>query len=230
MDLACHVNTLLENIKAGGAADERVSDNIKYPEKWEYRRINFDGGYAAYILRYADYLCMLPFIGSRVYAECASYNPAPYICGIIEGSPESNLPYLIPEYTDTDGKVYRPAHYTYEYSEADTEGGVIITAKGKLMCCDGEYQKTDIDYRQDILLSRNEITVEFEVFADFDSAVMITATPSPTTKLYAGGFEDSFHMQILDNKDFKTPHGAYCTAYRHVSKSPKRLGYKVIID
>ena len=90
--------------------------------------------------------------------------------------------------------------------------------------------KSDITYRQDVFLLKNEIISEFEVDADFVSAEMFTAVENEDTRIMVGGFEHSEYTEPKDNNDFKTPHGPYIEAFIHTSLSPKRLGYKVIFS
>ena len=226
MDMASHLYALCDNLLAAGLAESPVSRVIPMPREWEYKKLEFDGAIAAYILRHEDTLSMLPFIGTKKLMKNTSYNPFPAICGVIEASPESSLPFLIPEYTDTDGEKYRPAHHVYKTEEKRTEDGLLITAYGRLMrASDGD--ATDIEYRHDFLFSGSSIISEIEIFSDMTCAEMITATESDDTVMLVGGFDSSERLEILDTNDFKTPHGAYTRAYRHTSTTPKRLGYKI---
>ena len=132
MDMECHLYTLYDNIVAAGLEDVQIFAKIPYPEKWEYTKIEFADNYVSYILRYRDCLAMLPFIGTKVWGLVSAYNPFPAICGVIEGSPESKLPFLIPEYSDSDGNKYRPAHFINSTEEKEIDGGLMITAYGNL--------------------------------------------------------------------------------------------------
>lgn len=231
MDLACHVFTLYDNIRSCGLENIQVLANMPYPKKWEFKRFDFDSVHKAYALRYGDTLSMLPFVGTKKLALNTSYNPLPSICGMIEPSPESTLPFLIPEYTDSDGNKYRPSHFVYKTEERVTEDEtLVITAYGKLMRTDNAGEASDIDYRQDLYFQKNEITVEFEVDAVFISAEMMTATANGASKIYVGGFSKLKEPDISDTDDFKTPHGAYTEAYLHTSETPSRVGYKVILN
>ena len=230
MDMASHIYALFDNITAAELENEKISAILPYPKSWEYRKIEFDGVHSAYTLRYKDYLCMLPFIGTKKLAAVASYNPFPSICGFTEGSPMSTLPFLVPEYTDISGKKYRPVHFVKRTKEAKSGSTLTITAYGNLMCIDDGFSESAIEYRQDLRFSDGEITVEFEVFSDMVSAEMFTAENAERMKIFVGGFTESYKTPILDNDDFKTPHGAYTVAHKHYSKAPKRLGYKAFIE
>ena len=230
MDMVSHLYTLYENIAAAGLELTAIPAKFAYPKKWEYEKLEFAPSYIAYILRYKDMLAMIPFIGTKQWGLCSAYNPHPAINGFVEGSPTSTLPFLIPEYLDNRGTKYRPLHYVGSTEEKEVDGGLLITAFGKLMIADDTKSKTDIDYRQDVFLRGNEIIVEFEVEEDLVSAEMITATQNESTKILVGGFDESEILEITDTNDFKTPHGSYSLAFLHHSSKPKRLGYKITLD
>ena len=230
MDMVCHFNALLNNVIYAGYENEPILSKLPYPEEWEYKKIDYDGVHSAYILRYKDYLAMLPFIGTKTYATIASYNPFPAICGFVEGSPMSNKPFLIPEYTDKEGNKLRPAHYVKKIEIKRDNEGLLIAAFGNLMNLDGEFTESEVGYKQEFLFNKNEIVVEFEVSSEMSSAEMFTAVQNESTRILVGGFDDSRIVKILDNDDFKTPHGAYEKAYDHFSKDPQRLGYKINFD
>lgn len=230
MDMVSHIYALFDNIVAAGLENESISALLPYPETWEYDKISFNSTFSSYTLRYKDFLCMLPFIGTRKLALVAAYNPFPAICGFTEGSPTSTLPFLIPEYTSSDGKKYRPAHFTKRTEEHKNGTALTITAYGNLMRIDDSFGESDIEYRQDVTFVGKEITVEFEVFSDMQSAEMFTAENGERMKILVGGFKESTRVKVLDNDDFKTPHGSYTVAHMHYSQTPKKLGYKAIIE
>lgn len=230
MDMVSHLHALYDNLATVGLEECKISANMPSPMRWEYNKIDFDGIHSAYILRYKDTLCMIPFIGTKVWGLVAAYNSIPHINGYIEASPESTLPFLTPEYTDKGGKKYRPSHFTKETLAERIDDGLLITARGNLMCVDETRGESDIEYTQEIHLSNNEITVEFEVSREFIKAEMYSGISNDSAIIRVGGFQSSERLEILDNNDFKTPHGAYSEMYLHTSQTPTRLGYKANLD
>jgi len=229
MDIVCHLYALYKNLCAAGLANTEIPEGIiPSPDCWQVKRLAFSEKYYTFILRYRDNLVMLPFVRTNAFKLKASYNPFPALCGLTEGSPESVLPYLIPEYVGNDGEKYRPQSFVMKTEEKQNGDTLEIVAYGKLMRV-SDLSESEYSYRQTVVFFPNSISVSFEINEPMQSASMLVAHKKGIGDIAFEGFTEARGVEILDNDDYKTPHGKYDKAFMCSTVSPfvYKLGYRV---
>ncbi len=183
---------------------------------------------AAIILRYGDALCMLPLIGAGSLSYFPAYLPFPAIAGVLEAAPQSDAPYLVPEY-EKDGKVYRPIQYYTDISVFEEDGKVRVTARGHMARPSrwpDRPQKTDIPFYAEYLFDKDEISARFETPCAFDRIRMQTARALIPADFEVFGFEETYRLP-LGEKSTMAPHGAYTELCEHISTAEPAVGWSI---
>jgi len=183
---------------------------------------------AAVILRYGDALCMLPLIGSGSLSYFPAYLPFPAIAGVLEAAPQSDAPYLVPEY-EKDGKILRPIQYYTDISVFEEEDRVRVTARGHMAHVAHwpiRPQMTDVPFYAEYLFEKNKISALFESPCAFDRIRMHTARAFIPADFEVFGFDEN-HMLPLGEKSTMAPHGAYTELCEHISSAARTVGWSI---
>ena len=236
LDMSNHMFMALKNFERGGVADLEPTSPLKKPDAWTDYPLYFlkteTDVRTTVILRYKDTLAMLPLIGMGRLKHNASYLPYPSIAGIIESAPEANHPFLIPEYTDAEGKKYRPCQFFTKTDVKNENGKVTVLASGDLLevTTDNLPKRTGVKFDIEYVFEGESINAAFSTELDYVQAEMVIGTHGDGTKIVGIGFDESVSVDTFGNKDFMAPHGYVSEAKIYKSKRKTNLGYSVTLS
>ena len=232
LDMANHLLTTLKNFELAGLADYEAKTHLIAPANWILMEIPFKNGKGetakTVVLRRDDTLVMLPLIGlGQLYAN-AAYQPYPAICGLLEGAPEAAIPFLVPQYTLSDGTVARPIQYYDSIETEERDGCVTVRARGTL-CKMGERMpsKANGAFESTYFFNKNGINTLFLVDADVKSVEMVLGWHNEEDDLTAYGFDESESIPTEGVYEYMTPHGAIVKAERVKGGGGLSLGYNL---
>lgn len=219
----------LKDLGLWGRAPRTV---IPSPNVWHAHTFHFldtkERQAAAIILRYGDTLCMLPLIGSGSLSYFPAYLPFPAVAGVLEAAPQSDAPYLVPEY-EKDGKVFRPIQYYTDIAVFEEDGKVRVNARGYMVHPSrwpNRPQKTDVPFYAEYLFEKENISARFETPCAFDRVRMQTACAFIPADFEVFGFEET-HALPLGEKSTMAPHGAYTALCEHRSAAKNAVGWSI---
>ncbi len=233
LDMAFHLIYLLENIEKAGLADvEPNAAAMPAPACWTTYEVLFrDTPHnlaKTVTLRRGDTLAMLPMIGLGNHCGHAAYQPYPAISELLEGAPEGELPYLIPQYTLEDGTLCRPTQF-YDSIETVSDGDtVIVTARGTMATFVRPPQRAVGHFTATYRFEGATITASFAVDAPVGRIAMMVGTHHDTDDIQAVGFDAQTPL-ATDAVDFRTPHGAITQAALHTKCGNGVVGYVVAL-
>jgi hypothetical protein len=232
LDMSIHLLTTLKNFELAGVADYQPKADLYAPESWVSYEIPFindtDRKSKTVVLRRNDTLVMLPLIGLGSLYNWSAYLPYPAICGVLEAAPESNMPYLVPEYVLSDGTVARPIQYYTDIVTESANGSVTVTAKGKLATVGERFPTmTSCTFTSVFTFSGDVITASFEAESDIKSATMIVGVHSENHSITVYGFDENEPMETSGVYDFMTPHGPIVKAAKYTKNANGKVGYTV---
>ena len=176
IDMAIHLFTTLKNLERAGVADTEVEECIPECDTWQSEVIRFskteDAERCTVILKRGGRIAFIPFVGlGKAWGRRVAYYPFPVMARMLEASPTAEYPFMLPEYTDADGNLYRPCQYFSEVTVENGEDGVSAVATGFLARFEGNTpHKTDIPFRHTVSISGNEIEIKTECDGDFSLA------------------------------------------------------------
>ena len=233
-DVCDSLESLLNTFKEIGVAHRPPKAEIPSPKEWVYRRICFSDHpnkrAETIILRREDTLVMLPLIGGGSICAFSSYSPFPAIAGVFEAAPQSQEPFLVPEY-EKDGKAYRPIRF-YSGIDVQAKGDkVTVTARGHIAAV-GLYPtrptSTEHTFVTTYVFDGERIDVRFETDFPYDRLRMRTAETVRATSIRAFGFEEERELP-LGTKDTLAPHGAYTYAKEHTARTHGAVGWSAVL-
>lgn len=220
LDMALHMLTTLDNLIEAGCADLPVDAPLpKNPHDFgsPYKTVFTLGSNRPRIMYsfvHNDRLIQLPLIGTGNLALKASYQPFPASAELLEASPEVNLPFLVPNFTDESGRLLIPSGFYTEITDRQiTENGELgteIIARGNMSAfadLKSGVKESDITFTAVYTFIGDKITLEYEAHTDI---------PLNCRVLYAygrNGCEVSFNGNITEeisvagDKNYFTPHG-----------------------
>lgn len=232
LDMANHLLTTLNNFELAGLADSEPKTVIKTPENWICKVVPFKEGAdttaKTVVLRKGDTVAMLPLIGLGSLYFGAAYQPYPAICGILEGAPEAQMPYLVPQYTLADGTLARPIQYYSDVSVSDENGNITVTAKGTL-CALGERlpSKANGSFTSVFEFASDAVTASFTAEVDVKSIETVIGVHNENNVITPYGFDTSEPIATEGVYDFMTPHGPIVKAEKLTKNGNGTVGYTV---
>lgn len=233
LDMPVHMLTTLHNFEEADLAEAPEPDVLlPAPEQWKMHKIVFNRESAAkaecFILRRKDTLAMLPLIGIGTMSGYSAYQPYPAICGVLEAPPESRYPFLIPEYTTSDGRVYRPIQFYSDIQAEEVDGMVKITVKGNLteFLSGNALQKADIPFVTEYTFDDDNIQVVFETDLLQTETRMFVGVHDQNCSILTDGF-DVCETVPYNSADFDTPHGAITDGRMYYGKGTGKVSYMV---
>ena len=233
LDMYAKLTLLLNNAEACGYADAIIADgDFGETNGWACDETVFDEGAgkkrALYILRNKNLIFSLPLVGTGSYATHACYQPFPALPQLIEAAQEATHPFLVPWATLADSRTAIPAGGYETIDVAETENGVVITAKGKMTCVDPSVHDQEPTFGEGFTAEYHfegkHIHVVFYMEGDVKSVRMLYAGEA---KVAAHGFDNAreFTPDAADS-DFHTPHGALKQGTEWTGTNAK-VGYTV---
>lgn len=224
----------LEALETLGFAERAPRVEIPSPDAWQASRICFsdipDKKAEAIILRRRDTLLMLPLVGAGSLCSFPAYLPFPAIAGVFEAAPQSNAPYLVPEY-EKDGESYRPIRFYTDIAMKSEQDKVTINAKGyvsKVAPYPACPIRTEYVFEAEYVFNGREISVRFKTDMPYDRVRMHAAETARASHISAFGFEESRDLP-LGAKDTLAPHGAYTYVHEHISHQHASIGWCAVI-
>lgn len=236
LDAANHMYMQLKNLTEGGVADIEIDGAIDSSSKWESKFIRFrsmdDDERSLMILKRNGQLVMIPFVafGSH-FGNHSAYYPFPaFSGGILESSPRAEFPFFVPEYTDEDGKKYRPVQYFNKVDHTCENGNIELTATGYLAIIDGtDAHRSDIKFEIKYKIKENTINVAINIGRNMVCAEMYTSEKSDHISVLAKGFDDFCNVQTGGELKYLGTHGEIENVKIHTKKLPSELGYEIVI-
>lgn len=233
-DVCDSLEALLHTLKEIGVAHRPPKAEISSPKEWQFRRLCFfdhpNKRAETVILRREDTLVMLPLIGGGKISAFSAYLPFPAIAGVLEAAPQSQEPFLVPEY-EKDGKAYRPIRF-YSGIDVQAKGDkVTVTAQGHIAAV-GLYPacptRTEHTFVTTYVFDGDRIDVRFETDLPYDRLRMRTAETARATNIRVFGFEEERELP-LGAKDTLAPHGAYTYAKEHTARTHGAVGWSAVL-
>lgn len=229
IDMAIHLFSTLANFKRAALADTEVGEVLRRPKKWEAREIKFvdyaDNAKSLVMLRRGDVLINLPFVGhGKAWIKRASYYAFPAVHRLIEASPIAEYPFMIPEYTDKDGNIFRVCQYFDAVEVTSSEDGAKIRATGNLakISCDIPEMS---DYRFEITfeIENTSIKMRCKAYGELFVVSTVLGANDPRVKITAVGYEKSekFHG-VCD-----AIHSRLLWLERYEGKNTELVGYDI---
>lgn len=236
LDAANHMYMQLKNFEVGGLADVECEGEIDEPTDWESHIIRFKSTdtdeRATVILKRGDKLVMLPFVAFGChFGNHSEYYPLPFFAGgILEAPPRAEFPFFVPEYTDEDGKKYRPVQY-FDKVDYKADGGVVtVIAEGDLGIVDKKVShRSDIRFVLKYEFVDNKIKCTINVGRNMLSATMLTSERSDAISVSALGFDGFENVKTGGELQYCGVHGEIQNVKIHSVNSPRDLGYEITI-
>lgn len=233
-DVCDSLEGILNTLTECGIAPRAPKMKIPSPCAWRTHRYCFhdapDKRAELIILRREDTLVMLPLIGGGSISAFSAYSPFPAVAGVFEAAPQSQEPFLIPEY-EMAGKTYRPIRFYSEIDVASKEDKVTVTARGRIAAV-GRYPTrptcTEHTFLTTYVFEGDRISVRFETDLPYDSLRMRTAETARATHISAFGFEEERELP-LGAKDTLAPHGAYTYVKEHTTRVHRAVGWSAVL-
>ena len=196
LDMSIHLFTTLKNLERAGVADTEIISKIPESDKWESMTVRFSKSEteerALVVLKRGGKIMFIPFVGlGKKWGRRVAYHPFPVIARLIEASPTAEYPFMIPEYVDKEGNLYRPCQYFTEISVESGDDKVTATARGYLSVANTiTPAKNDIPFTHTITVSGNTITIKTECDGDFDTARTYYGASDNQVVIKPFGFEE----------------------------------------
>ena len=169
---------------------------------------------------------MLPLIGGGSISAFSAYCPFPAVAGVLEAAPQSEEPFLIPEY-EMAGRPHRPIRFYSDIEMKEENDKVTVRAQGYMPLI-GRYpirpKRTEYTFTTEYVFDGERISVCFETDMPYDRARMRIAETAKATHIKTHGF-DSLCELPLGTKDTLAPHGAYTYVHEHSTKARNALGW-----
>ena len=235
LDMANHLYMALKNFERAGVADIEPTYNFPTPDKWQIREIKFidkpDDVKKTFVMRRGDMLMMIPFVGlGKYWGKKNAYYPFPAIARVLEASPESEHPFMLPEYTDENGITYRPCQFFDKVTFTECEDGARIVAEGYLSITETSVPvKSDCRFKLEFEIDGLKIKMRASTDKRFKSAVMLTGAAENGAEINAVGFDAMADVDSSTDSDFRGIHGRIVGVKRHSVTAPKILGYDMKI-
>lgn len=232
LDMALHLLAVLQNFEKANLADYLPKCEMESHKRWKAREVCFneEAGRVAktIILRKDETMVMLPLIGLGNLYKHQAYMPYPAICMRVEGAPEGNLPFLVPEYTLLDGRIVRPIQYYDSIKIVTGNDKVSVFATGKLCVMKERFPSScEEKFRSVFSFKGNSMKVGFSVNCAYKSCRMLVGNQSDCDCIRAKGFDTYEILELDDFREFNTPHGAMTRARVYYAENKRQLGYKI---
>ena len=235
VDMANHLYMALKNFERAGVADIEPECTLPSPDTWKIKEIKFidrpDDVKKTIMLRRGDKLVSLPFVGlGKYWGKKNAYYPFPTSAKVIEPSPESEQPFMLPEYTDECGVTYRPCQYFDKVDLVECEDGAKVVAEGYMSITETSVpKKSDVRFKLTFNIKGEDISMRAEAGKPMASAVMITGASEGGARVCAVGFDASEDVESVGERDYRGIHGWIVGVKRHSVNAPKILGYDMKI-
>ena len=196
LDLAIHLFATLKNLEHAGLADTEITATIPENDKWESLTVDFlkaeDKERSLVILKRKGKLMLIPFVGTgKLYGRTVAYYPFPVMARTLEACATAEYPFMIPEYVDNDGNVYRPTDNFTNISVKNGDDAVTVVANGHLSCVNETApKKTDIPFVHTITVCANKVTIKTECDWDFPMARTYYASADERVVIEPFGFDE----------------------------------------
>lgn len=235
VDMANHLYMALKNFERAGVADIEPKCTLPSPAAWRIKEIKFidrpDDVKKTIMLRRVDKLVSLPFVGlGKYWGKKNAYYPFPTSAKVIEPSPESEQPFMLPEYTDENGVTYRPCQFFDKVTLTEREDGATIIAEGYMSITETSVpKKSDVRFKITFEIDGEDIAMRVKTDKPMTSAVMITGASDGGAKVSAVGFDTTEDVESYGNRDYRGIHGWIVGVKRHSVSEPKIIGYDMKI-
>lgn len=176
LDLAIHLFATLKNLERAGLADMEITGAIPEKDKWESMYIPFseekNKKRGLVVLKRNGRLMLLPFVGlGSTWMRHAAYYPFPVMARLLEACATAEYPFMLPEYVDAEGRVYRSCNNFTDIYTQQGEDMVTVVTKGTLLRTDAtEPWQSDIPFLQTVTVLGNTVTIKTECERDFPLA------------------------------------------------------------
>ena len=196
LDLAIHLFTTLKNLERAGLADTEITASIPENDTWKSRTVIFskteDEERALIILKRKGKLMLIPFTGTgTTMGRTVAYYPFPVIARTLEACATAEYPFMLPEYVDKNGNVYRPCNYFTNINVSDGNDTVTVVANGYLACVNEAAPiKTNIPFVHTITVCANKVTMKTECDWDFPMARTYYASADERVVIEPFGFDE----------------------------------------
>ena len=197
LDLSIHLFTMLKNFERAGVADREIVGKIPECDKWESMIVRFSKNEteerSLVALRRGGKIMFIPFVGlGKKWGRRVAYYPFPVIARLLEASPTAEYPFMIPEYIDKDGNLYRPCQYFTNVSVENGDDEVTAVAHGYLSVANTiTPEKTDIPFTHTITVSGNTVKIKTECNANFAMARTYYGACDERVKIEPFGFDEA---------------------------------------
>ncbi len=218
LDMCNHLLTTLANFEAAGYADTEL-DSLSIPNAHPFGNpyiVNYvnenDKVRTLYSFVNNGRLIQLPLISAGTMKQAAAYLPFPASVGELEAAPETQIPWLVPEYTThEEGVKYLPAGFYDRIETANSEGKTVIRASGFLseLKNGGAPEKSRYRFNADYVFDNTGILMSFNSELKDARYRVIYARPYGA-RCYVTSDTEPTISNISDDKEFFTPHGR-CT-------------------
>jgi hypothetical protein len=231
LDMVNHLIGVLKNFETAGLADKE-GKKIENSNTWQAMEISFKNAKEkakTYVFKRADTVCMLPLVGLGDLYKCSAYMPYPNICDIIEASPEAPIPFLVPEYTLSDGTVVRPIQYYDSIEYTEQNGAYIINASGSLtkMTEDKYPLRHSGRFNAQYVLKDNTFEAKYTIDTPYKKCCTVCGRHNDLIKITPHGYEKSYGIKTENNKDYMTPHGYITEAIGYETEVCGEVGYRI---
>lgn len=220
LDMCNHLLTTLSNFEAAGLADCEMGNLPVSPYSFgNPYRVNFvsEKGKMRTLYCFVNNgrLIQLPLISAGNMKQAAAYLPFPAIVGELEAAPETQTPWLVPEYTTEEkGVKYIPSGFYDEITDSNIDGKTFICVSGFLSKIkDGTApEKSGIRFSADYTFSGDSITISFRTELKNAKYRVLYARPYGAQCSVASDNVPEIE-NISDDKEYFTPHGR-CTVLK----------------
>ena len=147
---------------------------------------------AAYPFATAPRLMLIPFVGTgTTLGRNVAYYPFPVMARTLEACATAEYPFMLPEYVDKNGNVYRPCNYFTNINVSDGHDTVTVVANGYLSCVnEADPIKTNIPFVHTITVCANKVTIKTECDWAFPTARTYYASADERVVIEPFGFDE----------------------------------------
>ena len=228
-----HLLTTLANFEAAGYADTELGELSESPYRFgNPYRVNFvtekNKMRTLYCFVNNGRLIQLPLISAGNMKQAAAYLPFPAIVGELEAAPETQIPWLVPEFTTDEGDIkYVPAGFYDQIDDTNTEGKTVVSASGFMSRLkDGSApEKSDIRFTAEYTFSGDGITMSFKTDLKDAKYRVIYARPDGARCMVDSDTVPEIE-NISESKEYFTPHGR-CTLLKKWSGKSSTVNLKI---
>ena len=236
LDKINHFYMELHNLEIAGVCDVEFDETITVPECWQMKNERFidreNDKKCTVMLKRKNRLVMLPFVGfGNSYGVHSAYMPYPAVAGgVVEGAPQGDYAYFIPEYEDKDGNKYLPAQYFDKVECTEGTDTVTVYAEGYLARrIKKGVAPSDMRFRATYKFVGADVSATFEVDCDLTCARMIAGISKFGVEYKVFGFAEERELMTEGDVKYSTTHGPISNVKEYTATDTKALGYSFTI-